>query len=166
MATRYESITPKHSALIQSAPLFFIATAHPAVENGPLGEGAVNLSPKGDTRLVVIDPKTVAYLDFTGSGNQTALHIAAGSDVTVMVCSFEQQNAGIVRLFGSGRVLEIENYPRRDLLTGDSAGEIALPERQVIEISVDSTMTSCGYGVPVSEGFRPRTVSDRGRAYK
>ena len=38
--------------------------------------------------------------------------------------------------------------------------------RQVIEIDVERTMTSCGYGVPVMEVVRERQRADRGRAYK
>lgn len=166
MATKYDCITPKQLALIESSPLFFVATADPAGESGPLGEGAINLSPKGDARLAVLDDHTAAYVDFTGSGNQTARHIEAGSPITVMVCSFDESDAGIVRLFGSGTVFELDSYPHRDRLTAGTRGEIALPERQVIEIAVTHTITSCGYGVPVSSSFRPRTIKDRGRAYK
>lgn len=166
MATKYDRITDKQRALIESSPLFFIATADPGGSGGPLGEGPVNLSPKGDSKLTVLNDHTVAYLDFVGSGNQTARHIEAGSGVTVMVCSFDEENAGIVRLYGTGRVCDITEYPHTDRLKAAMAEEIALPERQVIEIAVESTITSCGYGVPVSDGFRPRTMQDRGRAFK
>lgn len=166
MATKYESITPKQAALIESAPVFFVATVDLASEKGPLGEGPINLSPKGDSRLTVLDEHIVAYIDFTGSGNQTARHITAGSPVTLMVCSFDEADAGIVRLFGHGTVHDAVSYAHRDRLTEGGAGEIALPERQVIEIAISHTITSCGYGVPVSSGFRPRTVRDRDRAFK
>ncbi len=166
LARKYDSITPEQAALIEGSPVFFVATADPAGEPGPLGEGPVNLSPKGDSRLTLLDDHTVAYIDFTGSGNQTARHIDKGSAVTLMVCSFDEKDAAIVRLFGSGSVHELNEYPRKDMLERDKAGEIALPERQVIEVNVTHTITSCGYGVPVSDGFRPRTVGDRGRAFK
>ena len=166
MATRYDLITDEQRALIESSPMFFVATCDPEGDAGPLGKGPINLSPKGDSRLTVLDEQTVAYLDFVGSGNQTARHIKAGSAITVMVCSFEEENAGIVRLFGSGRVHEIAAFEHSDRLFAGSADEIALPGRQVIEIDVTHTITSCGYGVPVSDGFRPRTIQNRGRAYK
>ena len=38
--------------------------------------------------------------------------------------------------------------------------------RQVIEVEINSTMTSCGYGVPIMEPVRQRRVMDRGRRYK
>lgn len=166
MATKYDQITGKQRALIEASPMFFVATADPEDADGPLGEGPINVSPKADSKLTILGDHTVAYVDFVGSGNQTARHIAAGSPITVMVCSFEEENAGIVRLFGSATVHEGDHYPHRDRLQDGLAGEIALPERQVIEINVTHTITSCGYGVPVSEGFRPRTMKDRGRAYK
>jgi hypothetical protein len=38
--------------------------------------------------------------------------------------------------------------------------------RHVIDIAVESTATSCGYGVPVMTFVRERQVEDRGRRYK
>ena len=166
MATRYDHITSEQSLLISNSPMFFVATTHPDGQAGPLGEGPVNVSPKGDSRLTVLDEHRVAYVDFTGSGNQTAFHTAAGSSMTIMVCSFEEENAGIVRLFGTGSVHDLASYPDLGFIKGGVADEIALPERQVIEMTVTHTITSCGYGVPVADGFRPRTRNDRGRAYK
>jgi len=39
-------------------------------------------------------------------------------------------------------------------------------KRQVIEVEVERTGTSCGYGVPVLELVRERRAKDRGRRYK
>jgi hypothetical protein len=36
----------------------------------------------------------------------------------------------------------------------------------VVEIDVERTMTSCGYGVPVMELVRERQRADRGRRFK
>ena len=83
-----------------------------------------------------------------------------------MVCSFEEENAAIVRLYGTASATPLEESPLASLLAGQPAAELKLTERQIIEVEVDRTVTSCGYGVPVSSGFRPRTVKDRGRDYK
>ena len=166
MATEFTQITAAQAELIRRSPLFFIASANPSLATGENGIGPVNLSPKGDSRLTVLDPNTVAYLDDPGSGNETARHAAAGGPVTVMVCSFEAENAAIVRLYGTAKALPLEGYPHAALLADGAAGQIALPQRQVIEIAVTATSTSCGYGVPVSTGFRPRSRKDRGRLYK
>jgi hypothetical protein len=51
------------------------------------------------------------------------------------------------------------------LLDDDRRGP-NLNVRQVIVLDVESTMTSCGYGVPIMEFKRHRTKDDRGRRYK
>jgi hypothetical protein len=35
-----------------------------------------------------------------------------------------------------------------------------------VEIDVESTATSCGYGVPVATFMRGRQIAERGRLYK
>ena len=132
----------------------------------PDGAGPINVSPKGGVPLHVLDPNRVAYLDYTGSGDETARHSIAGGPITVMVCSFEEENAGIVRLYGRARVTPLGESPLADLLLKRPAEEIRLPGRQVIEIDIERTTTSCGYGVPVMTFARERTVADRGRRYK
>lgn len=111
MATYYTSITAEQAALIRNASLFFVATADPNLENGPDGTGAVNLSPKGGTPLHILTPNRVAYLDYPGSGNETARHAISGGPITIMVCSFEDGDAGIVRLYGHARIVELDDSP-------------------------------------------------------
>ncbi|MDE2686809.1 MAG: pyridoxamine 5'-phosphate oxidase family protein [Chloroflexota bacterium] len=165
MATAYSLITDEQAAMIRSAPVFFVGSAD--FDGGKDGDiDAVNVSPKGGVPLHIISPNRVAYLDYVGSGNETARHSDAGSPVTVMVCSFEEDNAGIIRLYGRARTMPIEDSPLADLLLEYAADDIALPMRQVIDIQVEKTSTSCGYGVPVMSFERERTVGDRGRMYK
>ena len=102
MATSYTRITEEQAEMIRNAPVFFIGSAD--FVGGEDGEiDAVNVSPKGGVPLHIISPNRVAYLDYTGSGNETARHSDAGSPVTVMVCAFEEDNAGIIRLYGRAR---------------------------------------------------------------
>ncbi len=164
MAIIYDHITEAQSQMIRDSQVFFVASAAPDLSRGPAGQGPVNLSPKGGTPLHIIDSNRVAYLDYTGSGNQTACH--AGGPMTLMVMSMSQTDAAVVRLFGSATVTDIDASPLRDLVLSAIADEIALPPRQVIEVKVDGTETSCGYGVPIYEYVRQRTVSERGRTYK
>ncbi|MYC08451.1 MAG: pyridoxamine 5'-phosphate oxidase family protein [Chloroflexi bacterium] len=165
MATAYSLITDEQAAMIRGAPVFFVGSAD--FDGGKDGDiDAVNVSPKGGVPLHIISPNRVAYLDYVGSGNETARHSDAGSPVTVMVCSFEEDNAGIIRLYGRARTMPIEDSPLADLLLGYAADDIALPMRQVIDIQVEKTSTSCGYGVPVMSFERERTIGDRGRLYK
>ena len=166
MATTYQRIIPEQADLIRSAPLFFIASVDPSLDDGPEGIGPVNLSPKGGVPLHVLGPNCVAYLDYTGSGNETGRHAAAAGPVTVMVCSFSESDAAIVRLYGRATATPLDDSPHRDLMLAHEAESINLPTRQVIEIAVSATATSCGYGVPVMELVKERTRSERGRRYK
>ena len=166
MANFFSSITDEQAGLIEDAALFFVASADPSLLEGPTSAGPVNVSPKGGVPLHIIDRNRVAYLDYTGSGNETARHSIAGGPITVMVCSFEHENAAIVRLYGKATVTPIEESPLAARLLGSPAEEIALPRRQVIDIRVDRTATSCGFGVPVMPFEKQRTVAERGRRYK
>jgi hypothetical protein len=166
MASYYDQITPEQAALIAEAPLFFVASADPALEPGPHGIGPINLSPKGGVPLHIISPTRVAYLDYKGSGDETAHHVRAGSPVTLMVCSFAAEDAAIVRLYGRAQIVSLEESPLAELLLARQATDLRLPLRQVIDITIQRTATSCGYGVPVLAPVRERTVDDRGRRYK
>ncbi len=165
MAEYHASITDEQAALIQNAPLFFVASADPRLAKGPNDIGPVNLSPKGGVKLHIITPRCVAYLDYPGSGNETARHAVAGGPITIMVCSFEAENAAIVRLYGKAYVTPLAESPLADLLVQQATSELKAP-RQVIEIEIEQTMTSCGYGVPVMALVRERRSADRGRKYK
>ncbi|PKB66435.1 MAG: hypothetical protein BZY81_07190 [SAR202 cluster bacterium Io17-Chloro-G4] len=89
MATWDDHITEEQANLIKECALFFVATADPELKSGSNGEGAINMSPKGGVPLHVIGPNRIAYLDYVGSGNETARHSNNGGPITVMVCSFE-----------------------------------------------------------------------------
>lgn len=166
MATYHPCITDEQAALIRNAALFFVASADPQLATGPHAVGPVNVSPKGGVPLHILGPNCVAYLDYRGSGNETARHCAAGGPITVMVCSFEEGDAAIVRLFGRARVTPLADSPLAALLSEHPAAELKGAPRQVIEVEIDSTMTSCGYGVPVMRLVRQRRAVDRGRRYK
>ena len=166
MADYFDCITDKQADLIRHAPLFFVATADPGLEPGAHSVGAVNVSPKGGVPLHVLDAHRVAYLDYTGSGNETARHSMAGGPITIMVCSFDREDAAVVRLYGRATVTPLAESPLADTLLASPAEEIALPERQAIVVDVEGTATSCGYGVPVMTFGAQRTVRDRGRRYK
>jgi pyridoxamine 5'-phosphate oxidase-like protein len=164
VATYHPSITDEQAALIRNATMFFVATADQTLANDS-EVGPVNVSPKGGVPLHILGPNRVAYLDYRGSGNETAKHCAAGGPITVMICSFEEGDAAIVRLFGTARVTSVEASSLADLLRQKPAEELKSPW-QVIEVEVEKTMTSCGYGVPVMKLVRQRRVVDRGRRYK
>ena len=160
-----DHITDEQADLIRNAKVFFVASADPTFGAGPNGEGPVNLSPKGAADLQVIDEHTIAYFDYRGSGNETARHTAAGGPITVMVTSFDE-DAAIVRLYGRAKAMPLEESVLAKQAEELRAVDIPTAERQVIEISVDCTQTSCGYGVPVYEFKGERSRDQRGMRYK
>lgn len=164
MGSYYSSITEEQAELIRASRLFFVASADPGLAKGPNGIGPVNVSPRGGVPLHVVSPVRVAFLDYPGSGNETARHSAAGGPVTVMVCSFEGENAAIVRLYGKAKATPIAGSALATALLEDAPPDSR--PRQVIEVEIESTMTSCGYGVPVMDFLHDRGSEDRGRRYK
>src|SRR5687768_13232542 len=124
MATYHPSITDEQAELIRGAALFFVATADAQLASGPNEVGPVNVSPKGGVPLHILGPNRVAYLDYRGSGNETARHCTAGGPITVMVCSFDEGDAAIVRLFGTARVTPLNDSPLAALLLGEPAQEL------------------------------------------
>lgn len=100
MVQYYESISDdiRDWALRQS--VFFVASA-------PLRGRHVNLSPKGlpDASFAILGPNEAAYVDATGSGNETISHLRENGRITVMFCSFDK-SPRILRLFCTGSVIE------------------------------------------------------------
>lgn len=136
MADFFDYITDKLKAFIEEQPVFFVATAAPG--------SRINLSPKGMDSFRVLSPKRVAYLDLTGSGNETAAHLKHDGRITVMFNSFSR-NALILRLYGRGHIAR----PGSAEFEADIGRFPTFPGiRQIIFIDVDSAQTSCGYGVP------------------
>jgi hypothetical protein len=139
MAKFFSELNDSLRAFIGEQKIFFTATA-PA-------EGRINLSPKGMDTFRCLDAKRVAYLDLTGSGNETAAHLLADGRMTVMFCSFSERPL-ILRIYGRGRVVRprdaewAELHARFDPMIG---------ERQIVVLQVESAQTSCGFAVPVYE---------------
>lgn len=166
MATGNDQITAEQRALIESAHVFFVASVAADLSGGPAGQGPVNLSPKGAADLHVVDERCVAYLDYTGSGNETARHAAGGGPCTIMVMSMDGADAAIVRLYGHASVSPLADSPLAGRVAEEAAPSLGLPPRQVVTLRVEQTATSCGYGVPIFEYVGERTRAERGRRYK
>jgi hypothetical protein len=142
----FDRISEELAAFIAEQPIFFVATA-------PLSADAhINLSPKGLDTLRVVSPTRVAYLDLTGSGNETSAHLAENGRIVLMLCSFAAK-ATILRLYGRGRTVLPTDEEFAALRThfGDLPGV-----RQIIIVDVDRVQTSCGYAVPRMEKVEHR----------
>lgn len=164
MATYYDHIIEEQATLIRKSPVFFVASADPGLGIGPDNIGPVNVSPKGGLPLTILNSNLVAYLDYPGSGNEMARHAEAGGPCTIMVCSFDEDSA-IVRLYGDVRVTSIADSSIADDLLRVLPTPPEDPLRQVVELSVTRTATSCGFGVPMMDLVRDRGKDDRGRNY-
>ena len=146
MAKFFEALDDRLIAFIRAQPMFFIASA--------TAEGRVNLSPKGLDTFAVLSPLRCAYLDITGSGNETAAHAKAGGRATIMFCSFTR-NPLVLRLYGRAHVGRPGGALWEELI-GRFAP--AAGARQVIAFDVESVQTACGFGVPLMTIERERTT--------
>jgi len=142
------SIESNHREFILQQHIFFTASA--------AAEGRVNVSPKDGASLRILSANSVAYLDQTGSGNETAAHLRANGRLTLMFCAFEGAPT-ILRLYGRGKVLARGSAAYRELLASAFDHEESLSARQMVVLEIDLVKTSCGYGVPLFDyiGERP-----------
>jgi hypothetical protein len=151
MGKTYDAIESDMAAFLGAQHVFFVATAPMA------SDGHVNLSPKGGDTFRVLDPRTVAYLDLTGSGIETIAHVRENGRIVLMFCAFAGPPK-IVRLHGRGAV--VEPYDP------EYAGLVALfppnlGARAVIRVSVERISDSCGYAVPLYAYEGDRDVLDK-----
>jgi hypothetical protein len=151
MAKTHEQIDDKLAGWIRQQKIFFVATAPLA------GDGHVNCSPKGGDSIRVIDPRTVAYLDLTGSGVETIAHLRENGRIVIMFCAFEGPPT-IVRLHGQGEVIT-PAHPDFESLFSQFPKNFGT--RAVIRVKVDRVSDSCGYAVPFFEYRGQREVLDK-----
>jgi hypothetical protein len=146
MAKVHENITDELREWIEAQHIVFVASA-------PLSaDGHVNLSPKGSNCVRVLDENTVAYIDMTGSGNETSAHIAENGRITMMWCSFEAAPR-ILRCYGKGEVAVLGSQKWHELapLFPDFPGA-----RQIVINHVTRVQTSCGFAVPFMDYVEER----------
>ncbi|MFK7879140.1 pyridoxamine 5'-phosphate oxidase family protein [Roseobacter sp.] len=146
MATQYDHLSDALTRFIAAQHIFFVGTA--------AGTGQVNVSPKGMDSLRVLGPDRIVWRNLTGSGNETAGHLAQVNRMTLMWCGFETKPM-ILRTYGTARTL----HPR----DGDFAELNALFQtsngaRQIYDLSINMVQTSCGYAVPFMDYVDERDV--------
>lgn len=146
MAKLHENITDDLQEWIKAQHLFFVASA-------PLSaEGHVNVSPKGQDCLRILSSTKVAYLDLTGSGNETSAHLHENGRITFMFCAF-QGPPRILRLYGTGHTV-LPDMPEWDELIGLFNPMPGM--RQIIVAEIDRVQTSCGFSVPLYDYVEER----------
>ena len=139
MGTQYDALSEQHIKFIEAQHMFFSGSAAPT--------GRVNISPKGMDSLRILGPNRILWRNFTGSGNETAGHLAQSDRMTLMWCSFTRQPM-ILRAYGTARTI----HPRDadwDTLSAHFPPQLGM--RQIYDMSVEMVQKSCGYAVPFFE---------------
>ncbi len=149
MAKFQEQLSDNLKTFIQEQHMFFTASAPT--------EGRINLSPKGIDSFRILDDSTVAYLDLTGSGNETSAHIQENGRMTIMFCGFTETPL-ILRLYGQGEVVKKDNAKWLEM---SEMFPHYVGERQIILLHIQSLQTSCGFGVPVYEHIGDKKIASR-----
>jgi hypothetical protein len=147
MGKIYKSIDEKLRDWLSAQRVFFVATA-------PLSrEGHVNCSPKDGDSFRIIDERTVAYLDVTGSGVETIAHLKENERIVLMFCALTGAPK-IARLHGRGEVIERWHcdFERLKSIFPSRAGI-----RSIIRVQLTRISDSCGFGVPLYEFREQRT---------
>jgi hypothetical protein len=136
MAQRYNELSDAHIQFIAKQKMFFVGTA--------TADSRINISPKGMDSLRVLSPRRVAWLNVTGSGNETSAHVQQQPRMTVMFCAFDGPPL-ILRLYGRARVVHPRDPEWNELCS-------LLPPlpgaRQIFDVALDLVQTSCGMAVP------------------
>lgn len=146
MAEQFDALSTELIEWIGQQHVFFVATA--------ARDGRINLSPKGQDSLRVVNGRELVWLNLTGSGNETAAHLRDSNRMTLMWCAFEGLPR-ILRVYGTSDTV----HPR-DAEWDDCARIVAptLGARQYFRVHVDLVQTSCGYAVPRMDYVEDRQV--------
>ena len=148
MADTFERIDAQLRSWIERQHVFFVATAPRA------DDGLLNCSPKGLDSLRVLDERTIAYLDLTGSGVETIAHLKENGRIVIMLCAFEGLPR-IVRLHGRGTVVSPDD---RDFAELAARFPKQSGVRCVIRVELVRISDSCGYAVPLMDFVAERDV--------
>ena len=145
MANFTDSLGDFEIEFIKNQKIFFVSTAPK--------EGKINLSPKGlDDTFKIINKNKILWLNYFGSGNETAAHLLEDNRMTIMFCAFEGE-ANILRLYCKAKSIQEKDENWDEYISNFSIKRAA---RQVFEIEILSVNNSCGMGVPLYEFVNQR----------
>lgn len=136
MGTQYDALEPAHQKFIEKQPIFFSGSA--------ARDGRINVSPKGMDSLRILGPNRILWRNMTGSGNETATHLADSPRMTLMWCAFEGPPM-ILRAYGTARAIHRLDP---DWETLDAHFDPDPAARQLFDLSIELVQKSCGYAVP------------------
>lgn len=136
MGQKAKEISAKNIDFINDQKIFFVGTA--------TAESRINVSPKGMGAFKVLSDNRVAWLNVTGSGNESSAHVQVSPRMTIMFCAFEGAPL-ILRLYGTAKVIHKNDKEWDDLY------KIFKPlpgARQIFDVTIDLVQMSCGMSVP------------------
>ncbi|BFM13665.1 pyridoxamine 5'-phosphate oxidase family protein [Simiduia litorea] len=146
MGQQFDALSDKHIEFISSQKLFFVGTATETSK--------VNISPKGMDSFHVLSHNRVAWLNVTGSGNETSAHVQSCPRMTMMFMAFEGKPL-ILRLYGTARVIHQGDPEWAELY----ALFRPLPgARQIFDVAIEMVQTSCGMSVPFYDYVEDRAL--------
>jgi hypothetical protein len=94
--------------------------------------------------LAVLGSNRIAWLNVTGSGNETSTHIQSNPRMTVMFCAFEGKPL-VLGLYGKAKVYHRSDREWNELI---SAFKPLPGARQIFDVAVDLVQSSCGMSIP------------------
>ncbi len=136
MGQQFSELSDKHIEFIEKQKIYFVATA--------ADSGRVNLSPKGGDSLRVISPTKIAWLNLTGSGNESAAHVLIDPRMTIMFCAFEGSPL-ILRTYGYAQVLHCQDDLWNEYV---NLFPYSVAARQIFVLDIALVQSSCGMSVP------------------
>lgn len=140
MANITNHLSEEDIDFIKMQKMFFVATSPK--------EGKINLSPKGlDETFRIIDENKILWLNYFGSGNETAAHLLEDERMTLMFCAFEGK-PNILRLYCKAKAIQEKDENWEEYISHFPVTKAA---RQVFEVTIENVNNSCGMGVPLYE---------------
>lgn len=146
MGKQYDTLQDSHISFVEEQHMFFVGTAAPT--------GKVNISPKGMDSLRVLSPSRIIWRNLTGSGNETDGHLRLANRMTLMWCSFTKRPL-ILRAYGTATMTTPSDA------SWDGLNEHfppAVGARQIYDMRIDMTQSSCGFAVPFFDFVEDRQV--------
>ncbi|APW65318.1 MULTISPECIES: pyridoxamine 5'-phosphate oxidase family protein [Arcobacteraceae] len=138
MAKFTEKLSSKEIDFINEQKMFFVSTAPK--------NGKINISPKGlDNTFKILNEDTILWLNYFGSGNETAAHLLEDNRMTIMFCAL-QGDANILRLYCEAKCIQEKDDDWSEYINHFPISRAA---RQVFEVKIKSVNNSCGMGVPL-----------------
>ena len=136
MGQQFSELSQSHIQFIAEQKIFFVGTATET--------SRVNVSPKGMDSFVVLSSNRIAWLNLTGSGNETSAHVQHNPRMIIMFCAFKDKPL-ILRLYGTAKVIHCNDTEWGELI---SIFKPLSGARQIFDLAVDLVQISCGMSIP------------------